>query len=232
MNEAATTAIRDAWWGDFRRTRPFCDKFGFTRGQPVDRYYIEQFLALHAADIRGRVLEFGDSTYTRRFGGAQVRLADVLQHPPGDRHATFVGDLATGAGLPDEAFDCILMTQTLECLYDGHAALRHVFRSLAEGGVLLLTSGCLGHISRYDADRWGDFWRFTAAGLRELLAPLVAPAEVPVWTYGNAPAATAFLFGLAAHELDPADLEAHDPRFAIVVATRIVKRSAPARGHS
>ena len=43
--------------------------FGFDRGTPIDRYYIESFLSTHASDIRGHVLEVADNTYTRRFGG-------------------------------------------------------------------------------------------------------------------------------------------------------------------
>ena len=35
----------------------------------MDRHYIERFLAQHAVDVQGRVLEVGDDAYTRRFGG-------------------------------------------------------------------------------------------------------------------------------------------------------------------
>ena len=42
-------------------TKPVSDHWGWDRGTPVDRYYIEQFLAEHAADVRGRVLEVKDS---------------------------------------------------------------------------------------------------------------------------------------------------------------------------
>ena len=59
-------------FGDFRRTAPFCANYGYSRGSPVDRYYIERFLERHAADICGRVLEVGDDAYTRRFGGSRV----------------------------------------------------------------------------------------------------------------------------------------------------------------
>src|SRR5258708_1276969 len=43
--------------GDFVRTRPISTSFGFDRGTPIDRYYIENFLGRNAGDIRGRVLE-------------------------------------------------------------------------------------------------------------------------------------------------------------------------------
>jgi hypothetical protein len=47
-------------FGDLRRVRPISRAFALDRGLPVDRHYIEHFLAAHAADIRGRVLEIGD----------------------------------------------------------------------------------------------------------------------------------------------------------------------------
>ena len=47
-----------------RRTEPISRAYGFDRGTPVDRHYIEAFLQRHApspdysaGDIRGRVLE-------------------------------------------------------------------------------------------------------------------------------------------------------------------------------
>ena len=56
-------------FGDLRRLTPISRYFGFDRGLPVDRYYIERFLARNASEIAGRVLEVGDDGYTRRFGG-------------------------------------------------------------------------------------------------------------------------------------------------------------------
>src|SRR5690349_7497374 len=91
-------------FGDLRRTRPIAADFGYGRGGPVDRYYIEAFLERHRLDVRGRVLEVGDATYTHRFGAPRVTRADVLHVDPG-ADAEFVGDLADGSFLPDAAFD-------------------------------------------------------------------------------------------------------------------------------
>src|SRR6478735_5047329 len=59
-------------FGDFGRTEPVSVDFGFDRGLPIDRYFVEGFLARNASRIRGRVLEIGDNEYTLRFGGKQV----------------------------------------------------------------------------------------------------------------------------------------------------------------
>src|SRR5215207_7533889 len=116
-------AARRARWsvrrrmGYRRRLVPASRCFGFDRGTPIDRHYIESFLARHAEDVRGRVLEVGDDGYTRRFGGA-VRSVDIVDIDAGNPRATLVGDLADPATLPREAFDCIICTQTLMLMYD------------------------------------------------------------------------------------------------------------------
>src|SRR3954452_4001038 len=108
---------------DLDRTSPISRTFGYDRDGPVDRYYIEGFLGRHRDDIRGRVLEIGDDAYTRAYGGTQVARRDVLHVHPGNPSATFVGDLAGGNDLPSDAFDCVILTQTLQLVYDVRAAL-------------------------------------------------------------------------------------------------------------
>jgi len=50
----------------FNRLKPISKVFGFDRGTPIDRYYIENFLSQHRNDIHGIVLEIGDNTYTKK----------------------------------------------------------------------------------------------------------------------------------------------------------------------
>src|SRR5439155_7442216 len=65
-------------WGDLRGTAPLSPRWGRDRGTPLDRYYIERFLASHQNDIRGRVLEVREPMYTERFGGSRVTASDVV----------------------------------------------------------------------------------------------------------------------------------------------------------
>jgi glycosyltransferase involved in cell wall biosynthesis/SAM-dependent methyltransferase len=209
--------------GSLRRTEPVSPFFGFDRGQPVDRYYIERFLHDHGTDIRGRVLEVGDREYTERFG-AGVTRSDVLHARPGNPDATLVGDLCTGEGIPEEAFDCIILTQVLPFVWDVPAALATAGRALKPGGVLLVTVPGISQISRYDADRWGDYWRFTSQSMRRLVAAAFPSGQVELTLYGNALSATAFLHGIAAHELRPRELADRHPDYEVVIAARAVKR--------
>lgn len=155
-------------WGNLRRLTPISRVFGSDRGQCIDRYYIDAFLKQHGADIRGHVLEIGDPGYTRKFGGDRVESSHVLHWVPGNPQATLVGDLATGEGIPREAFDCMILTQTFLFIDDVRAGAANVYAALRPGGVVLATFPGISQISRYDMDRWGDYWRFTTLSAQRL----------------------------------------------------------------
>ncbi len=211
--------------GGLRRLTPISRDFGFDRGKPVDRFYIEQFLADRQADIRGQVLEIGDDVYTRQFGEGRVSKSDVLHVSEGNPKATIVADLTDAGGIPDNSFDCILLLQTLQFIYDSRAALRNVFRILKPGGVLLATASGISPLSR---DEWQDswYWNFTTHSLRKLMDETFPRAEVTIESRGNVLAATAFLQGLASEELRTRELEHNDPQYELIITIRAVK---PAR---
>lgn len=212
-------------FGDLRRLTPISRDFGRDRGQPIDRYYIEQFLAQHADDVQGRVLEIGESTYTRRFGGARVTQADVLDLPRDNPNATIEADLAHGDDLPESQFNCIIFTQTLQYVYDAPAAVATLHRLLKPGGVLLASFPVISQICRFDMDRWGDFWRFTTASVLRLLSGAFETENVAVTAHGNVLVAISFLTGLSAHELTTQELDYHDPDYQLVITARAVKQA-------
>jgi FkbM family methyltransferase len=196
--------------------------FGFDRGTPVDRHYIEVFLRTHQADVRGRVLEVGDSTYTRRFGGPRVTQRDVL-NLQATSGTTVVADLARAENIADATYDCFILTQTLPFIYDVHAALQTTHRILKPGGVLLLTVPGISQLSRYDAQRWGDYWRFTPQVTERLLAEVFGGDRCAVRAWGNLRAATALLDGRAADELQPEELSYVDADYPVLIAARAVR---------
>jgi SAM-dependent methyltransferase len=209
-------------FGDLRRTAPVSQHFGYDRGTPVDRVYIEDFLARHSAFIRGRVLEIGDNSYTLRFGGAAVTRSEVLHVDASNPHATIVGDLADGAGLPDGAFDCIVLTQTLQLIFDVAKAIATVHRILAPGGTLLAT---VPGVSSIDTGEWGPSWHwsFTPLSFGRLLGERFGEANLALEAHGSVLTAASFLYGLAAEELTAAEIAARDPRYPVIVAARAVK---------
>ena len=212
--------------GMMRRLTPISRVWGFDRGLPVDRYYIEGFLAAHAADIQGRVLEIGDNTYTLKYGGSRVIGSEILHPVEGNPRATIIADLSRGENIPSESFDCIICTQTLMFIFEIHNAIHTLHRVLKPGGVLLMTLAGVSHqISRQDMARWGDYWRFTSLSARRLCECVFPPANVTVQAHGNVLAAIAFLHGLAREELRQEELDTKDPDYEVLITARAVKRA-------
>lgn len=211
--------------GDLRRVTPISGAFGLERGLPVDRYYIQRFLAAHADRIAGRVLEIGDDRYTRRFGGDRVTRSDILHVRAGNPKATIVADLTRADHLPAGQFDCIICTQTIQMIYDVHSALRHLRRLLAPGGALLVTTAGIARIGRREGvDPWGEYWHFTSQSAHRLFGEVFPFDEVEVMVYGNVLTAVAFLHGLAAEELQPEELDYRDPDYELIIGISAVRR--------
>ena len=215
-----------ASFGSLRRLTPISQVFGFDRGKCIDRYYIENYLTCHADKIYGHVLEIGDDAYTKKFGNSRVTKSDVLHRQEGNPNATIVGDLAQADYIQSDTFDCIILTQTLQLIYDARAAIQTLHRILKPTGVLLATFPGICQISRYDMDRWGDYWRFTSLSARRLFEEAFPAGNVTIEVYGNVLVAIAFLHGLAAEELKQEELDYPDPDYEVLITARAVKPEA------
>lgn len=211
--------------GHLRRLTPFSRDWGFSRGRPVDRYYIESFLERPSADVRGRALEIADATYIRRFGGDRVTAIDVLHSPVGDPgpEVTILDDLTTGESIPSNAFDCIILTQTLLLVYDVRAVIRTVQRILRPGGVALVTVPGITPYNHSETDTWGQYWSFTSRSIVALFAEFFPREGLTVSTYGNVLTSSAFLYSMSAEDLTREELDAHDPDFELIICLRVQK---------
>ena len=211
---------RPAFLGTLRRTSPLSDGFGFDRGTPVDRYYIDRFIEENRGAIHGRVLEIKNSRYTHQFGSDVVQR-DVLDIDPTNRNATIVADLAAADGIPADAFDCFILTQTLQLIFDTRSAIFHAHRILRPGGVLLCSVPCVARITPGCID--SDHWRFTRASCSRLFGDVFPRDRVTVRTHGNVLTAIAFLTGMAAEELRQRELDHDDENFPLLVTVRAEK---------
>jgi SAM-dependent methyltransferase len=209
--------------GDLRRTTPIDPNWGFERGTPIDRVYVERFVGGHAADIRGRVLEIAAPDYTTRFGTGVERV-DILMASEGNPQATIVGNLADAPHIPDGTFDCAIVTQTLQFVYDVRGALATLHRILAPGGVLLATVPGITRISPPEDEIWGEWWHFTSRSAQRLAEEAFGEGNVEVEAFGNVLVAAGFLYGLAASDLKPEELEERDRLYEVIVGLRAVKR--------
>ena len=210
-------------FGDLRRVTPVSRDFGSDRGECIDRYYIENFLAQYAQDIHGSVLEVADNTYTMRFGGDRVIKSDVLYVSEGNPRATIVADLSSENPIAPNSFDCVILTQTLQYIYDVRAAVLTLHRILKPGGVLLASFPGISQISRRDMERWGEYWRFTSLSARRLFEEAFSTGNVSVDSYGNVLAANALLQGLVLEDLRRQELDCRDPDYELVITVRAVK---------
>jgi len=211
-------------FGNLRRVEPLTRSFGYDRGTPIDRYYINQFLTRYANDISGHVVEIGDDRYTKRFGGDRVSRSDVLDQAHPDSNPTIVANLTNADHVPSDSFDCIIITQTLQFIYDVSAAASTLHRILRPGGVLLASLPSLSPICRYDMDRWGDYWRFTSASAQRIFGDLFDPDNTSVEACGNVLVSTAFLHGMAAEELTEEELGFKDRDYEALITVRAVKK--------
>lgn len=208
-----------------RALSPVSRRWGMERGTPLDRPYIEGFLARHAQDIRGRVLEIGNNVYTTRFGGERVSSSDVLNVLEGNPVTTIVADLSDGRDIPSDAFDAAIVTETLQLIYDVRAAIQTIHRILKPGGVVLVT---VPGITPMGDVEWGYswYWSFTALSIGKLFEESFRSEDVTIESHGNVLAAASFLYGLTAEDLTSEELEVHDPAYPVTLAVRAVKGEA------
>lgn len=205
------------WMGNLRRKVPVT-RWGWDRGTPIDRFYIEEFLEENRGDIAGRVLEVRDARYCTRFGQPGTR-ADVLDMNPRNPAATIVADLSAADNIPSETFDCFILTQTLQYIYRCEAAVGHACRILKPGGVLLATVPVLQAVDTGHP----DLWRFTQVACKEMFGRYFGAGDLEIKTYGNALAGVAFLSGLAAEEFKLPELKARSADYPVIVAIRAQK---------
>jgi SAM-dependent methyltransferase len=216
-----TVAPGHVRFGDMRRAAPLSREFGFDRGTPVDRRYIERFVADHG--VRGDVLEVGEPLYSTRYGGDAVRHVDILDVDVTNPLATVVADLGMPDSLPDDRFDCIVCTQTLHLVFDLRAAIANLHRALRPGGTALVTLPGISQICRSPNGEWEDMWRVTPASAERLFGERFGAAGVHVVSYGNVFSALSFLQGVSAEELRGRDIDAFDPDYPVIVGVAATK---------
>ena len=200
---------------DYTRTEPVCREFGVQNGTPIDRYYIERFLEDNQAWIRGVVGEVAENSYSVRLGKGVTRSI-IFNYDSTDSTADIRGDLTQWHSLPKNIFDCFVCTQTLNFIFDVSAAIKGLARMIKPDGILLGTVAGLSQVSRFDYERWGDYWRFTDLSLTRLLSEEFE--EVKTAYFGNLCAATALLDGVTIEQLpERSVLDVTDGDYQLVI---------------
>ena len=210
-------------WYDLRKLKPVSNIFGFDRGTPINRVYVEDFLKKNSRFIKGVCCEVGDDGYIKKFGKNVIQV-EVLHYTDDNPKATIVGDLTDVTTLPPNKIDCFILTHVSEFIYDFKSAIRGIYYMLKMGGVALVTVSGIAQISRYDYERWGDYYRFTDMSIRRAFEEVFGEENVEVETYGNVLTAIAFLEGISAEELTEEELFFKDADYQVTICVKALKK--------
>jgi hypothetical protein len=217
---------KKVYFNDLSRTEPVSAVFATDRGTPVDRYYIEKFLDKNHKYIHGRILEISESTYSRKFAENPLtgtNVFETLHYDGTEGKTTIIGDLTKPESLSENRYDCFICTQTYNFIFDVQKAIEGSYFLLKPKGVVLATVAGISQISRYDMDRWGDYWRFTDKSIR-LLFENVGFTKVEVVAMGNCLAALAFLQGIAVEDLpNKVLLDKYDKDYQLIIGVIAIK---------
>lgn len=131
------------------------------RRTSIFRHYQNLFLERYGAGVTGNVIEIGgERTYQHeRFfpNASSFRCTNVAREHDGYLDATAMD-------LPDASVDAFVCISVLEHIYDLHAAVRELTRTLKPGGKLLLVVP-FGFPYHDDV----DYWRLSADAYPRLL---------------------------------------------------------------
>lgn len=209
----------DKYFLAVRSLKPLSHKFGYDRGMPIDRYYIEKFLKENRKLIKGRCLEIVDNSYTIKFGGKRVTKSDVLDNNPKNSKANIHADLRDLRVVDDSLYDCLIITHTLGMIDDYEAAIRECHRILRSGGVLLVTVSSFSPVW----DLQSSLWRFTVAACKYVFGKYFTKNNLTVKSYGNVLTGQCFWVGMSMEEMTTEELEFNDPHFPCIIAVKAIK---------
>src|SRR5262245_61211103 len=117
-------------FGELRRFKPFCEKWGTSRGGAIDRYYIDAFIEASLKGGRGRFLECGGQRYRKVIPSRSIKSYDVIDRDPTIPSLTIHADIQNLKSVGTDSFDVIICTQVLQYVERPARALRELHRVL------------------------------------------------------------------------------------------------------
>ena len=199
--------------------------YGDSRGTPITRFYIQHFFLNLIPFDWGNCLEFEDNRYIDHFGkNVAKNITFKLSNEYSKQDNFIYGDLTNFSILPKEKFDLIVCTNVLNFIFDVESAIKGIHKMLKKNGKCIVTvDGPSSHISRYDMDRWGDFWRFTNLSAKRLFERSNFKIEQST-TYGNPYACSAQLNGFSIQDIDQSKLLPSEEDYQLLIALLVTKK--------
>ncbi len=209
---------------DQDRVTPMNDSFGYRRGTPIDRYYIQNAIKEYSKEIKGSVLEVGGNDYTMLYSNTSLKDSHILNYTHMDGNNVIVGDLTKHDSLKEQKFDTFICTQTLNFIYDFESAISTSYELLNNGGYFIGTVASVSNISKYDNDRWGDYWRFTEKGIKKALDNSQFQV-IDLSGFGNVLAAKSMFDGCVIEDFKNLQLLDHvDPAYPVIISFLCFKK--------
>jgi len=204
-----TVPLRQIDLGDLGRVRPFCPDYGFSRGTPIDRYYLHQFTSQTKDEVVGETLEIGGQKENqRRYGftrAASYRVRDLFRCSGIDIRA----DAHDPAALNESSLDSVVMFNILEHCGRPWVVVENVRRWLRVGGKVFCLVPNAQRIHRDPR----DYWRILPDAMTLLFESY---RVIRIGSFGNLLACAASLSGMAAEDLHQKDLEETDMQYPVV----------------
>lgn len=195
-------------WGDLRRGKPFCNEFGFERGTPIDRYYLDKFISSIRHLVKGKVVEIGGALSNREQYGFEntstYDAVDLLSSP----FVNICGDIHESNLLKPDYYDTILLFNVLEHCHTPQKVVDNIHNWLASSGYCLAIVPNAQRIHNNP----GDYWRILPDGMKTLFQNF---AKVQVTTYGSPTSLIASYMGIAAQELTHDELTEINPLYPV-----------------
>jgi SAM-dependent methyltransferase len=206
-------APRHIDWGQFRRTEPFCKNFGFGRGTPIDRYYLDKFIAHIRPQVKGNTLEIGGAVgNSASFGFTQTTEYHALDLHPSP-YNDYAGDAHEPSLIAPETFDSIVCFNVLEHCTRPWIVAENIHRWLKKGGKAF----CMVPNAQRVHELPRDYWRPLPSALESMFDRFT---HKQMHVYGNMMTHMASSYGIACEELTPEELDFSHPDYP--VATCIV----------
>ncbi len=197
-------------WGDLKKIVPICQAFGLTRGTPVDRYYLNKFIAETRTQIVGKVLEVGGTPQDRAFydinPGTSYHILNLEAGPEVDT----LGDVHDVNVIKPESFDTAIVFNVLEHCYAPWIAVENIYTWLKPGGkcFAMVPSAIRLHAIPF------DYWRPLPDAFNWMLRNF---SQHKLYIYGNPITAIASYHGIAAEEITTEELDAFHPDYPVAI---------------
>lgn len=132
----------------------------------LTEYFLEKNLQVYASKLNGELLDIGCGTkpYQKFFPHIKKYVGLDLPNTPTQSSKIDVYGDALNLPFPNETFDSVLSTQTLEHVKDPQKMIFEIARILKKDGRVLLTAPLAWKIHNEP----NDYFRFTPFGLQEL----------------------------------------------------------------